>query len=180
MKIELTRELLEKMLIEDNLSTNKIGKLLKYSSPTIRRYMKKWELISNYKSIKTKKTTINTTDKKCANCLEFKNLNNFNKKNENTYQSYCKKCQNERRYNIFKNNKLILLEEFGNKCSKCGYNKNTAALEFHHIDPLKKDFNLGKARSINISKLRQELEKCILICANCHRELHYPQCNLII
>lgn len=56
----------------------------------------------------------------------------------------------------------------------CGYSKCIAALDFHHTDPSKKDFGIssgGYTRSFE--KIKDELDKCILVCANCHRELHY-------
>ncbi|QEP29287.1 hypothetical protein BFINDDAI_00076 [Salmonella phage EH2] len=61
------------------------------------------------------------------------------------------------------------------KCSKCGYDKCKAALEFHHVESDSKDYNISVFRSSNISraKLHTELQKCIILCANCHRELHY-------
>jgi len=61
----------------------------------------------------------------------------------------------------------------GGKCSRCGYNRCIEALEFHHTDSSQKDFGIsqdGYTRSWE--RVRQELEKCILVCANCHRELH--------
>ena len=70
--------------------------------------------------------------------------------------------------------KIQLINEFGGKCQECGYNKNIAALEFHHIDPNEKEFHLGNAKTTNLDKLLLEMDKCILVCANCHRELHYP------
>jgi len=59
----------------------------------------------------------------------------------------------------------------GGKCSICGYDKCISALEFHHEGV--KDFGLsqdGITRSWE--KTRKEIEKCILVCANCHREIH--------
>ena len=70
--------------------------------------------------------------------------------------------------------KEMAIEYKGGKCSKCGYNKCVNALEFHHIDPSKKDFGIGNnghTRSWNKTKI--ELDKCIIVCANCHREIHY-------
>ena len=60
----------------------------------------------------------------------------------------------------------------GNKCNLCGYNKTLRALEFHHIIPAEKSFQIcdGRTRSIEVDI--QEVEKCILVCANCHREIH--------
>ena len=64
------------------------------------------------------------------------------------------------------------VEYKGGKCSKCGYNKCSDALEFHHHDG-RKDFGIsqdGLTRSWE--RIEKELKRCILICANCHREEH--------
>jgi len=67
-----------------------------------------------------------------------------------------------------------MLEAMGNKCACCGYDKCLRILEFHHINPKTKSFSLGSARG-NISSwknLVNELKKCILVCQNCHGEIH--------
>ena len=66
-----------------------------------------------------------------------------------------------------------MIEYKGNKCEKCGYNKNIAALEFHHLDPNTKKFTLSDTHH-NWEETKEELDKCILVCSNCHRELHNP------
>ena len=61
----------------------------------------------------------------------------------------------------------------GGKCEKCGYDKCMEALEFHHLNGSDKNFGLsekGYARAWK--KVEKELEKCVLLCANCHREIH--------
>jgi len=73
--------------------------------------------------------------------------------------------------------KVKFIHEKGGKCSKCGekYNgKNAAIFDFHHRDPKTKQFNLGINTMQNKSKkvLLIELEKCDLVCANCHRLIH--------
>lgn len=66
----------------------------------------------------------------------------------------------------------LLKEESGNKCSKCGYDKCLAALEFHHLDPSQKEGGvIGTTASLK--KQREEVSKCVLLCANCHREAHH-------
>ena len=61
----------------------------------------------------------------------------------------------------------------GAKCELCGYNKALSALEFHHLNTSEKDFGISdKGYTRSWKKVRQEIDKCILICANCHRELH--------
>ena len=65
----------------------------------------------------------------------------------------------------------------GGKCECCGYNKNLAVLEFHHINPDEKEFQIDLRAFSNhsLEKLEKELEKCELLCANCHREHHNPE-----
>jgi len=61
----------------------------------------------------------------------------------------------------------------GGKCERCGYDKCPAALTFHHLDPSKKEFGIaafGIARRWEL--VRQELDKCMLVCQNCHAEIH--------
>ena len=61
----------------------------------------------------------------------------------------------------------------GGQCSRCGYDKCVEALEFHHLDSSRKDFGISeKGYTRSWARVREELEKCILVCANCHRELH--------
>jgi hypothetical protein len=65
------------------------------------------------------------------------------------------------------------VEYKGGKCQICGYSKCSRALEFHHIDPNAKEFGISsKAHSTAWDKLCKELDKCALLCANCHREVH--------
>lgn len=60
----------------------------------------------------------------------------------------------------------------GGKCACCGYNKCISALELHHLDPTQKDFTFSKNTNRAWSDLVKELPKTILLCANCHREVH--------
>ena len=63
-----------------------------------------------------------------------------------------------------------------NGCAICGYNKCDAALEFHHVNPENKKFSLGARNTEYLSnRVIEELNKCILLCANCHREVHYKE-----
>jgi 5-methylcytosine-specific restriction endonuclease McrA len=67
----------------------------------------------------------------------------------------------------------MALDYKGGACTKCGYSRCKRALSFHHIDPTIKDFGIsfrGFTRSWD--KTKAELDKCVLLCANCHMELH--------
>ena len=68
--------------------------------------------------------------------------------------------------------KKKLVEYKGGKCEICNYNKCYDVLEFHHQNPTEKDFTIS-GKSWSYEKLRVEVDKCILVCANCHREIHF-------
>ena len=68
-------------------------------------------------------------------------------------------------------NKLLAIEYKGGKCVGCGYNKSIWALDFHHLDPSKKDFSMGGGYK-PFERIKEELDKCILVCKNCHAEIH--------
>lgn len=74
--------------------------------------------------------------------------------------------------------RLIVIERGG--CKECGYMKNLASLAFHHRDEQQKEFVIGQRELINFGRARieQELEKCDLLCHNCHHELHYPELRI--
>lgn len=60
----------------------------------------------------------------------------------------------------------------GGKCENCGYCKCIWALQFHHKDPSQKEFRLSSGNTPSWEKTKTEADKCILLCANCHFELH--------
>ena len=68
--------------------------------------------------------------------------------------------------------KINLVYVLGGKCCICGYNKCINALDFHHINPEEKEFELAQKHNIATEKALQEAKKCALLCSNCHREYH--------
>ncbi len=68
--------------------------------------------------------------------------------------------------------KTFAIEYKGGKCQQCGYNKYEGALELHHINRADKSFGIGdKGYTRSWEKVKAELDKCLLLCANCHREI---------
>ena len=67
----------------------------------------------------------------------------------------------------------MALEYKGGSCQICGYKKSKRALSFHHVDPKKKDFGISfRGFTRSWEKTKTELDKCILLCMNCHMEIH--------
>ncbi len=94
------------------------------------------------------------------------------KKDSRTYKdraAYMVEAVTKRRKKI----REMAREYKGGKCEICGYDKCQRALSFHHIDPKTKEFDLS-SRGITRSweRVKREIEKCALVCANCHMELH--------
>jgi hypothetical protein len=59
----------------------------------------------------------------------------------------------------------------GGQCQVCGYDRCIQALQFHHLDPAQKDFTIS-GKTMAWERIREEIDKCLLLCANCHAEVH--------
>ena len=66
--------------------------------------------------------------------------------------------------------KRIAVNYKGGECLICGYKRCMSALHFHHVNPWEKDFNISEKS--NWFDIKREIEKCVLLCANCHAEAH--------
>lgn len=108
----------------------------------------------------------------CGKCKKEKNLSEFYCY-KNKVRHWCKECDRINtiiRQTIFKE---LCVEYKGGKCENCGYDKYVGALDFHHIDPKQKDFSIASAKLRKFDySIKKELDKCQLLCANCHREEH--------
>lgn len=120
--------------------------------------------------------------KYCYDCSPFGSGNNHLLKGNKTEEekkliiASRKKKRSKVVYNFQKTwrrkRKDKLLQELGGKCSRCGYNKSAWALEFHHQNPNTKEFSLScLGLTCSWNKLLEEAKKCIILCANCHREI---------
>jgi len=106
--------------------------------------------------------------------------------NKQINRQYCYNCipeglvDNERQKAKQRAFKHYLVEYKGGKCEICGYNKCEGALEFHHKNPQEKDIEISKWNfnyNLDINMFLKEVDKCMLLCANCHREQHYYNKN---
>lgn len=89
----------------------------------------------------------------------------------------CYNCMPEGKQLIRSDFLNLLRKQQGGKCQKCGYDKYLGALEFHHMDPSQKDFTIGN-RNFKLEECIKEAKKCILLCSNCHKELHANLWNI--
>lgn len=114
----------------------------------------------------------------CSKCGRELPLSQFNWRNKTkgTRRADCKQChcnymkqKYQEKKETIQDIKLVL------KCQKCGYNRCSEALEFHHINLQEKDDGIARMISNNytLDKVKEEMKKCVILCANCHREFHF-------
>jgi hypothetical protein len=133
--------------------------------------------------------------KVCSHCRHRKPLAEFNKKAaaKDGKQPTCRECNRARSRQYYRENhakhigaiqaqkrerrKLLkaLVEaiKVANGCALCPEN-DPVCLEFHHVDPSEKDFNIGTHKRVDwkLAKLLKEIKKCAVVCANCHKKVH--------
>ena len=116
----------------------------------------------------------------CSTCKIKKPLSDFFKKKESKdgHQSWCKHCKNKKNQADCKSrrekNREKLYAKMGHACQRCGFIPEChAAFDLHHLDPTEKERNITDLMLGSWEKLEKELNKCVLLCANCHRTVHY-------
>ena len=163
-----------KECIDKSMSIKQIGNKSNKSSTTIRYWLNKFKLKTKNKSFKQIGVVDYCGDKYCPRCKETKKIDHFYKRRGKEGGSvYCKKCTSEQVLERQRGLKQMAIEYKGGSCQECGYDKCNSALEFHHLNPKEKDFNICSIKGCEFNdKIKKELDKCILVCANCHREIH--------
>lgn len=129
--------------------------------------------------------------KTCSKCKVEKSLTEFSRKGPG-HQPYCKLCHSEYRKEHYERNKKKVRQQVYErrsdlrewlkdlkkdlKCSQCGED-HIACLDFHHLDPTEKDLSIAEAPSRGWSQTRalEEMKKCVVLCSNCHRKLHWSE-----
>ena len=159
--------------VESGYSSRKIAKELGVTQLTARRYLNKFNLKTIFskrvasttckccgKDLKDVKTRLGSF---CCGTCKFKFYTKNPKGKANGYYK-----------NRYIKNKVELIKKFGGKCKICGHDK-LCSLDFHHRNPEEKCFEINAQSCIRYSldKLIKEAEKCDLVCANCHRAIHY-------
>lgn len=117
----------------------------------------------------------------CTKCKQELPIEDFNwrDKNKGTKRSECKYCHTKFMKEIYDSKKGFVSEIKSKiKCRKCGESKSYM-LDFHHLDPTVKEADVARMTSntYRIDRILDEIQKCIVFCANCHREFHYLNDN---
>lgn len=109
-------------------------------------------------------------------CGEIKDTNLFYaKKDRSSRASMCKECFNNYCITRWINRKIQYINHFGGACTRCGLrleNSHYSVFEFHHRNSLNKEYSWNKLRLFSDRRILLELNKCDLLCANCHRITH--------
>jgi transposase len=159
------RELLEK-LASSGATLREMGQSLNRSITTIRYWLGVWEIARPSRSKVDPAIAPLWTERRC----QTHGWTRFRLESTGYYR--CSRCRqaavSKRRRKV----KSMLVEESGGRCVACGYDRCQAALQFHHVDPTTKSFSLsqeGVTRGLELA--REEVAKCVLLCATCHAEV---------
>jgi hypothetical protein len=117
--------------------------------------------------------------RRCSNCWTIKPIDLFNKatgdNGRDGFNRWCKDCKGEYQRNHQAEKIKHWRKEAGCKCHACGFDKYQCSLEFHHVNGDKEGDDPARTIRGNLIdnlKVREELDKCVLLCANCHTAIH--------
>lgn len=169
---EFTQYILEGKTIKE------LQEIYNCTRTTITNAKKKFNLVGL--SPNSKKRDNGNGTKTCNLCLEIKPVsefysNGYDTKGNKKLKPNCKNCEQKDLYKKFLIKINSICKELGieYKCEICGYDKNYAALTFHHYSD-EKNFEISSAKNISREKLLEEIILTQILCQNCHHETHNP------
>jgi len=125
----------------------------------------------------------NVTHRTRSVCEKIKPISSFGKctRNKTGFRSRCRDCrakiESPKSKQKQRDSKIQCVNYLGGKCIRCDY-KFPEGIDFHHIDPSKKEFGIAQINAKLNDKLKAELRKCAPLCRNCHAEFHAGRFNL--
>lgn len=84
----------------------------------------------------------------------------------------CGKCHNEYTMKLGREKRQYAVAKLGGKCIHCGFDKWLSSLDIHHLNPEVKDSKFAQMRGWSLTRIDKEIEKCVLLCRNCHAAYH--------
>lgn len=192
-----------KKLIEDNASYTDIAKKLDLPLSTVKRKLSKLGLKTRFNPYARVNLNLEELETLVKSGDSISTISSKLKTSNTNVRYWLKKCglktspkygkytsaykpKNSTNYSLQRNRglerKKYFISYLGGKCSSCGYDKNVAALAFHHLDPKLKCFTLDIRKMSNkkMEALKQEVDKCQLLCHNCHMEIEYPHLTKLV
>jgi hypothetical protein len=106
----------------------------------------------------------------CPRCETDRALGDYYFTKDETVSGYCKDCDKARVIKRQIDNKLRAVVYKGGSCQICGYSKCLSAMDFHHVEPGLKEFEISTSKR-SFEQNKAELDKCVLLCCRCHREV---------
>jgi transposase len=156
-------------LVAEGMTLEQMAKRLEVSITTVRYWLGRHELATAY-STRVRMLPDERPAKITRECRHH-GLATFARTGSAGYYR-CMKCRAEAVVARRRAIKQILVSEAGGACRLCGYDRHLGALEFHHLDPSYKEFNIARRGiSRSIQRARAEAHKCVLLCSNCHAEV---------
>lgn len=168
----MEKEKLETLIKKDK-TQREIATILNCSQGKIKYWLKKHDLKTNHNECNK---IIDRSEKLCPKCNHIKPIDDFYKRsNRNDYNGYCKECSNTYHTDRIKSVKIKMMDYMGNRCHDCDLNtKNShpCIFDFHHLNQNEKDPNWKYIKFQKWDKIKNELDKCVMLCSNCHRTRH--------
>ena len=153
-------------LVDAGLSLRAIAARLDVSYSTVRHWLERYGMQTR-RAAQPRGTNARTVERECP----LHGVSKFVSYSAHDYHR-CEKCRAERVVAHRRKVKSLLIAEAGGGCRLCGYDRYPGALQFHHLDPNVKSFNLGlRGVARSLARCRAEASKCVLLCANCHAEV---------
>jgi 5-methylcytosine-specific restriction endonuclease McrA len=171
-------------------SDNNLTKIINCSAKTIGNARKKFGIPALH-SRKWTEEDINLTlnkKRKCTVCHLIKEEECFYVDKSRFYQAkkisrlrrQCISCVEVKRRSARRDHKIKAINLLGGKCQNCGFSSYLSSLQFHHVNSYNKEFTISKDINFkNFNKILSELDKCCLLCSNCHDALHGNDLQLI-
>jgi hypothetical protein len=160
-------------LVTQGLTQREIAAILDVSQTTVRYWLNQHDLKTHNKVGRRPIILAREELLTCQGCSkEYKYIRTKTGGNGSSTK-FCASCQtNRRRFTL----RGRIVARLGGECSICGYSECFGALDVHHLDPSMKSFHISGAHSRGWTKILEELDKCVLLCSNCHRKEHHD-CN---
>ena len=161
-------------MVGEGLTIEEIAKRVDRSKTTVRHWLKRYELRTvNRRGRRMKPALLDARDagvRELVNECPVHGATGYVLDGRGYYR--CRRCRAEAVTRRRRKMKQVLVAEAGGECRLCGYAGSMGALEFHHLDPAEKRFELN-ARGVawSLDTLRAEARKCVLLCSNCHAEV---------